>query len=66
MTVAQMIDAFLLRMDRMLSLSSPGYEDTEIIEILNEAQNEILRELVRDKNYSALDALKASYTFSTL
>lgn len=66
MTVAQMVDAFLLRSDRMLSLSTPGYEDTEILEILNEAQNEILRELVRDKNYAALEDLQSSYVFNTL
>ena len=51
MTVDQMIDSFLIYFDKITNFSAPGYETSEKLLFLNNAQDEFIKERVFGMNF---------------
>jgi hypothetical protein len=51
MTVDQMIESFLLYYDRITSFSAPGYETSEILIFLNNAQDDFIKDRMFGSNF---------------
>lgn len=66
MTVTEMINSFGLKYTSEINLAVPGWEDTEIVDILNTAQLDIVDELYRGQGAQPLQELIRVYPVSVI